>query len=59
MDREDSEEEEKEGETDFLPIVLPHPEQPSEPTPSDVVARVLGELAPVEVVVESSSRVLG
>lgn len=55
-EREDVEEEKEEGAINFFPIIRPQAEQPSDPTPSNVMARVLGELAPVEAVAKSTLR---
>lgn len=59
VEKEDSEEkeEEEEGENNFLPIILPQTKQLSEPTPSDVVAGVLGKLHLAEVVVKFALRI--
>lgn len=51
--REDYGEVEEQREVDLLLTILPPLEPTSEPTPSDVVAAVLGQLVPIEEVVES------
>lgn len=52
MEREDSREVEEEGEVNLPLTVFPPFKHTSKPTPSDVMARVLNQLFPVEGVAE-------